>query len=167
VAVTEPSFGRLLAAAERIVAFRYNDYPEIPARELPTVMIDRLIDAGKVSRAYIAEHPADDDEPADAAWLTRGGWWIEIEPGIFLTAIEQGVERSLDGDEPWYLALVIRPSEGEMCYQTQDDESIWVPALIKTRGDVRRLCRVAKVLRSEPAPDAEGKADGRWHSQAE
>jgi hypothetical protein len=114
-------------------------------RDCATDIVNRLEEVGdpfagddwsmmQVARAYLAEHPADEDEPVTAEWLQSMGWaefglGIASQRGLFRSrlrfAFDLGVTLCMPGIE----------SEGHQM----------------TRGELRRLCAALGVPLGEVA----------------
>lgn len=86
-------------------------------------------DARLLARAYLAEHPADDDLPVDEAWLLSVGF---IESGFRRLDLQPwgGLGRSLNWTDPSFNDAW----EGEVVMDFKR-----LPKPIKTRGDLRLL----------------------------
>ncbi len=94
---------------------------------LPLLELHGWHESAAELRTVLAEHPSDDNEPVEAGWWgnTFDTQHVELS-GCFLLYLRD------DG----HIAL---HAEGPRC-----DDSVYTLTLepIKTRGDVRRLCRV-------------------------
>lgn len=98
-------------------------------------------DGYAVARAYLAEHPADDDTPVDSVWLQiAGAKPSTLSPAIYGYTFE-GLGLSLnicrDQRQRWMATL------------TQDDTDIPLGEH-KSRGDVRALCCGFGIPLTEP-----------------
>ncbi len=126
----------LRAAAERLASEDASAYPRHGNAYA-------LTDAVALARAWLAEHPADDEEPISQSWLLASGWakvdyswagqvqcfeianwgihWIEGGWGLFYLTAD-----GFDGSETWLSHM-------------------------NTRGCVRRLCAALEIELKEPA----------------
>lgn len=85
------------------------------------VNMNRVIGAGRVlAKAYLAEHPADDDEPVTAEWLESIG--ANSDDGLFFTGHDAVDFELTEFEGTWHVDVGWRT----IC-------------LVETRGDVRRL----------------------------
>jgi hypothetical protein len=108
----------LLAAASRLLTPR-----GWPSLEL-------MDDATALARAWLTEHPTDDDTPFDVDWLAEVG---------FLRNGPTGWPRRMEaGDANCSVQFWCVDEEWTICDAVGDTIAIRGP---KTRGDVRRLCR--------------------------
>lgn len=89
-----------------------------------------------LAAAYLAEHPADDDEPVDMDWFNSVGFAIEID----LFAV-RGILSFFRNSKGWNVTVVnsVPVNRGDM-----------------TRGDVRRLCAALGVELEGTTPLREG-----------
>ncbi len=142
----------LRAAAERCEGYYLARKTPPGAASLPGEMRELL---GKVLAAYLAEHPADDDEPITEEWLRSVGW--QGDRWRLGTATYKELESELvnakSGD---YSRTAIcahchdsfgHPKTPELWLQTCGVNTIgdigclnFTMGSIKTRGAVRRLC---------------------------
>lgn len=76
--------------------------------------------------AYLAEHPADDEEPVTEDWLRAVG--SKPIPGVSFHAFDLGL----------FVQVGVRP-DGSLCIHA-DRFTATLKMAICTRGDVRRLC---------------------------
>jgi hypothetical protein len=85
-----------------------------------------------VASAYLAEHPADDAEPVDEAWLESVGF-VHGDSAI-------GSPRMNSPRAPVDETQVVTiESDGAAYYDVDDGHWVILPD-VETRGDVRRLC---------------------------
>jgi hypothetical protein len=106
----------------------------IEAIDSDTVCIKRedLID---VCRAWLAEHPADDEQSIDTKWLLSLGFeWNENETSDYLWVNNPKSGNKFD--------FVYLPTS---CVWLLSDEINELTLDVRTRGDVRRLCRALRV----------------------
>lgn len=114
----------LRRAAERLEVISGNRIPSA-AKESAQDWLQLWMDVLLVSQFYLAEHPADEDVPWDSDWREQAGLdlYHHAATGAELFFSDHGlVEINFECsrcDEPHYTEL----------------------PHIKTRGDVRRLCR--------------------------
>lgn len=92
------------------------------------------LDYIKVADLCLCEHPADDDEPVTEEWLRSVGAIVIRETAAFgMLTLELG---------------------GLLCWRRHDRETFYLTDMrklphIKTRGDVRRLCRALGIPLNE------------------
>ena len=92
--------------------------------ELVLLHVEDDTAAGRLAKAYLADHPADDDEPVTEEWLCSVGAKKD-DVSVFFPSPIQGVP-------------AIEFSK-EQAWLTNEDYA-GVEIKLKTRGDVRRLC---------------------------
>jgi hypothetical protein len=110
----------------------YGNEVDMPGQELTAWMCDRAV----LADAYLAEHPADDDEPVTEEWLRAVGF-VTHRQGV---AIDMGL-RSRGG--PW-LYFACCPGLVNPDWMFDDGRLLAAPDL-NTRGHVRRLCEALGV----------------------
>lgn len=86
----------------------------------------RVGDLAAVTLQYLAEHPADNDEPVTVEWLASVGFTIDVHQSVKVTADLFLVYRG----GGWFLASGA---------DTIKSAAVDLPDY-KTRSDVRRLC---------------------------
>ena len=131
-------------AAKRLTANSWDQY--IPStgqkRDWFDISGEILLDGRCVAEAYLAEHPADDDKPIDAAWLESVGFvWCN-------QYVNSDRDRML-----YYKPLNLR---WEVLFRSSKNEEHRGFSLgtrydveLPTRGHVRRLCEVLGAPLSE------------------
>lgn len=102
----------------------------------------RIEDANEVALAWLAEHPADDDEPVTEEWLRGVGF--ANEPGTIEAETRLGILRTY---------REFKDREGDRRWEIDDRDvfTTFIPKQLKpkTRGAVRDLCRALGIkLRS-------------------
>lgn len=123
-------------AAERYRTWEHGAQEYMP----PMVGVCRYSDMETLANAYLAEHPADDDEPVTEEWWdnTLGGRHVCIQYsnfGLWLDTrygnvkVELYAESAALDSDCFVLTLLVKP----------------------TRGDVRRLCRALGIEPKEQA----------------
>lgn len=137
----------LKAAAERV------------RRHINQLGNSAIEDRNMLVRAYLAEHPADDDEPVTVEWLAS----ISRQPPI-VTAIGNCYRFSIDSDRGlcvWgracgvgytvTLRTVRRSESGHRMTSFSDLRDVYY------RGDIRRLCAALGIPLTESPPARRGK----------
>ena len=118
------------AAAERIVRSVHET-----VYTGPLALQGKLADALVLADAVLTEHPADDGEPVDEAWLRAAGFTV----------------KDVENDAVLHAGLL------SVCVYEPDDPVFWrvdyerLPEELwpKTRGHVRRLCAALGVTLTE------------------
>jgi hypothetical protein len=128
-------------AAERVRRFKRGGGIESASDIWPNfddTDLGRRIDYATLATAYLAEHPADSDEPIDEAWLAS------VQEGLcprqfgMRTAVQV---RQHEGK--WMACIAQSDYASETPLEEMDaDEVSQVAIEVKTRGDVRRLAAV-------------------------
>lgn len=91
-------------------------------------------DVAAVARAYLTEHPADDDEPLSAAWLDK--------------CLPRSKDVGFSGEVLWQFG----PFDTLSMYPEREDVARVFAREIRTRGQLRRLCAALGVPLTEPTP---------------
>jgi hypothetical protein len=126
----------------RVAAARYANPNPATAYPWPCDMHEqpaqRSADASMLARAYIAEHPADDETPVDEAWLraagfVRGKFPDDLVAGPILCGIVRNPISKDDGKAYWAVRTYPIPDA----------------AAPKTRSDVRRLAAALGITLTE------------------
>ena len=95
-----------------------------------------------VTQAYLAEHPADDDEPVTEEWLLSIGFELTREGLPF--------HREIDGYLKPSPGNLLQPGESAYDWKLEPPANNLL-AVLFTRGDVRRICRALGIELKEPA----------------
>lgn len=112
----------LRAAAERLLGF--DGYYEMQAS-----------DGKNLARAYLAEHPADDDEPVTADWLRSVGFKQDADTEY--TSDDLILAPEDDQVALHWMQEGIEPDEIRTIWIVAENEGIYTSA--STRGALRRL----------------------------
>ena len=94
------------------------------------------VDMIAVANAYLAEHPADDDEPIVEAWLLSVGFLRDLN--------EYEITSPTSDGQFVYLTLTRRGwvlGTGSWSHRS----SLLLPATPETRGQLRRLCAALNI----------------------
>lgn len=109
---------------------RYRERNSNQSEYQDSIVYSEDVDAGILAEAYLAEHPADDDEPLSQEWLSS------VSRGVFGKVAFVSYEL-LDDASVWRML--------------GDDRGWYLFTSVKTRGDVRRLCRALGIeLKGKP-----------------
>lgn len=117
-------------AAERLRPF-IKQTPEIPGEGVECIWT--------LAKAWLSEHPADDDEAIDEAWLRSVGF------------IADAYEPSKSLSTNYCAPVVIRWTRRHRLLSLYDGES-WCVLPGKTRGQLRRLCACLGITLTESQP---------------
>jgi hypothetical protein len=121
-------------------------------RDCATDIVTRLEEVGdpfvgddwsmmQVARAYLAEHPADEDEPADHEWMESMGW-AYLDMGCWLYKTADGL--TMAARDYWYVGIVLN-TVGQLLQIVRDETGFGETASVemavpcRTRGDIRRI----------------------------
>lgn len=127
---------RLKLAVERLRRITIGELVEDVYKTNPS---EYRMDQGVIVKAYLAEHPADDDEPVTAEWLVCVSQkHIKLEFFVIGKTEELNVYVCASCDATSFYADIV-----------QDCDSVSIP--LRTRGDLRRLCKGLKIALKEPS----------------
>lgn len=120
----------LRAAAERVVA-SYDQMEALMGGLISPEFAGPLDVAVEVSRAWLAEHPADDAGPVTVEWLKSVGFENSFNPHWLWLQHPGG-----------RIAVAVRPSDFALhiCDVTADYDDVTLPFPATTRRQVRLLC---------------------------
>lgn len=126
------------AAAERFRAFRDGSARRVDAYAVLKDGLQPLIDVEKLAVAYLAEHPADDDEPIDAETLLSHGFQVpaDMRPfGADCLVLTVPVDLNL-----WVIPAkkIGNAFAWSLNWRGLDSTETW-PELLTTRRQLRRL----------------------------
>lgn len=130
---------------------------------------DEDADARLLADAYLSEHPADDGEELSDDWLKCVGFAFHADCALIVLSSPIPTDPE---DDPRFVASInpdellhriIRIGKGQICEwayfqprwwndsDSEDDGRIKLPYL-KTRGDLRRACKVFNITLQGAAP---------------
>lgn len=134
----------LRAAAERVNEYLNGGGPSLAYPKFGPAGAREAFEAesSMLARAYLAQHPADDAEPVTEEWLASS-----INSGELKGRHAVGLGYYFEGFGVQVRVYRVR----EMLYTDilQDDDNIAI-GKIKTRGDLRLLCRALQIPLKEP-----------------
>lgn len=115
-------------------ADRFAKSHEIVSALCPITGYDAMADAAEICRAYVAERPADDDEPLEKSWLFSVGGekdYYEHPDKVHFSRHDALAIGFWSADDGWK-AMLIHHENAASC----------IVRGLKTRGEFRRLCAV-------------------------
>ena len=121
----------LRAAAERVRRVEAGEPADQAYRAHPRRQFQQFADRGLMASAWLAEHPADDDEPISPEWLRSVGF----------TLTDAHVRYYSNRSRPPFVVVIASDGRLRLAVQNGSDVEGGDVCQKPTRGDVRRLCR--------------------------